>query len=67
MWETSIINNLNCKIQAHARVYKENKELALEEKQLLPIKNFYWKIYYQRPPWNTEEMDFSVLTCDHAS
>ena len=30
MRETSIMNNLNCKTQAHARVYKENK-LELEE------------------------------------
>ena len=33
MRETSIMNNLNCKIQAHARVCEENK---LEEK-MVPI------------------------------
>ena len=32
MRETSIINNLNCKMQAHARVCEENK---LEKKRLL--------------------------------
>ena len=30
MRETSIMNNLNCKMQAHARVCEENK---LEEKK----------------------------------
>ena len=39
MRETSIMNNLNCKTQAHARVCKENKiVLQLEEKI-----NAYWK------------------------
>ena len=32
MRKTSIMNNLNCKMQAHARVCEENK---LEEKNLL--------------------------------
>ena len=33
MRETSIMDNLNCKMQAHARVCEENKsELELEEK-----------------------------------
>ena len=32
MRETGIMNNLNCKMQAHARVCEENK---LEEKRLL--------------------------------
>ena len=33
MKETSIMDSLNCKTQAHARVCKENKlELELEEK-----------------------------------
>ena len=32
MRETSIMDNLNCKMQAYVRVCKENK---LEEKQLL--------------------------------
>ena len=33
MRETSIMNNLNCKMQAHARVCEENKleELELEK------------------------------------
>ena len=31
MRETSIMNNLNCKMQAHARVCEENK-LELEKK-----------------------------------
>ena len=32
MRETSIVNNLDCKMQAHARVCEENKlELELEE------------------------------------
>ena len=31
MKETSIMNNLNCKMQAHARVCEENK---LEEKTI---------------------------------
>ena len=33
--ETSIMNNLNCKMQVHVRVCKENKLLELEEKCLL--------------------------------
>ena len=34
MRETSIVNNLNCKMQAHARVCEENKlELELEEEE----------------------------------
>ena len=38
MRETSIMDNLNCKTQAHARVYKENKlELELEENETMPI------------------------------
>ena len=31
MKETSIMGNVNCKMQAHARVYEENK---LEEKTI---------------------------------
>ena len=34
MRETSIMDNLNCKMQAHARVCKENK---LEEEKMKPI------------------------------
>ena len=37
MRETSIMDNLNCKTQAHVRVFKENK---LEEIRHLSIKNF---------------------------
>ena len=38
MRETSIMDNLNCKTQAHARVYKENEpELELEENETMPI------------------------------
>ena len=37
MMETSIMDNLNCKIQAHVRVCEENKlKLELEEK-MIPI------------------------------
>ena len=36
MRETSILDHLNCKTQAHARVCKENKE-----KKWLPIKIFF--------------------------
>ena len=34
MQETSIMDNINCKTQAHARVCEENK-LELEEKTML--------------------------------
>ena len=38
MRETSTMDNLNCKMQAHARVCKENKSLELELKEkTIPI------------------------------
>ena len=40
MRETSIMDNLNCKMQAHAQVHKENK---LEEWHLLKQNNFVVK------------------------
>ena len=43
--ETSIMDNLNCKMQAHARVCKENKlELELEENE----NNTYWNNFVVR-------------------
>ena len=39
--ETSTMDNLNCKIQAHARVCKENIELE-EEKKTMPIETILW-------------------------
>ena len=42
MREKSIVNNLNCKMQAHARVCEENKlQLKLEEKTM-PIEIILW-------------------------
>ena len=36
MRETGIMDNLDCKMQAHSRVCKENKsDLELEEKMML--------------------------------
>ena len=40
MRETSIMDNLNCKMQTHAQVHKENK---LEEWHLLKQNNFVVK------------------------
>ena len=41
MRETIIMNNLNCKTQAHARLCEENKlELELEEK--MPFETILW-------------------------
>ena len=40
MRETSIMDNLNCKMQAHARVCEENK---LEEKKRRLLKQFFSK------------------------
>ena len=59
MREISIMNNLNCKTQAHVRVCEEEK---LE-------KTAYWNIFIERLtvryyPRNSGEMDFNVLTCD---
>ena len=34
---TSIMNNLNCKMQAHARVFEENKLEELEKTTVKPI------------------------------
>ena len=42
MRETSIVDNLNCKTQAHARVCEENKK-ELEEKNDCPLKYFMVK------------------------
>ena len=43
MRETSIMDNLNCKTQAHARVWKENKlELEFEEKTM-PTETILWQ------------------------
>ena len=45
MRETSIMDNLNCKMQAHARVCKENKlELELEEND----NDTYWNNFVVR-------------------
>ena len=61
--ETSIMGNLNCKTQAHARgtVCKENEES--EGKNDFLVKRS--TVRYQ--PRNTKEMDISVLTCDDIS
>ena len=57
------MDNFNCKTQAHVRVYEENN---------LEINNFLLKIFLERLTIrnylrNTEEVDFSVFTCDDAS
>ena len=39
MRETSIMNNLNYKMQAHARVRKENTEL---KEKTMPIETILW-------------------------
>ena len=41
MRETSIVDDKNCKTQAHARVYEENKVEELEEK-MTPIEIILW-------------------------
>ena len=65
MREASTMDNLNCKMQAHARVCKDIK---LEEKQL-PVKMFCgWKIKSQRLHKMTCEAEHSaLLTCDDSS
>ena len=43
MRETTIMDNSNCKTQAHARVRKENKlELEFEEK-MIPTERILWQ------------------------
>ena len=49
MRETSIMNNLNCKTQAHARMCEENKlELELEE-IMIPIETILWLLNFKGP------------------
>ena len=57
------MDNFNCKTQAHVRVCEENN---------LEINDFLLKIFVERLTIrnylrHTEEMDFSVFTCDDAS
>ena len=43
MRETRIMNNLNCKMQAHARVCKENKLESEElEEKIMSIETITW-------------------------
>ena len=64
MRETSIMDNLNCKMQAHSRVCRENKseEKCITIKYIFIERSSIW--YYSR---NIKEIDFSVFTCDDAS
>ena len=55
------MDNLNCKMQAHAKMCKENEEL--EEKMTTHYNNFVERLIVRAfQETCTEEMDFSVLT-----
>ena len=61
MRETTIMDNLTCKMQAPVRVCKENK---LEEKMTALKKSFIERSNVRHFPRNSEERDFSVFNCD---
>ena len=64
MRETSIMDNLNCKTQAHARVCEEK----LEEKKRLPIENVFFERWSVRcNPRRQEETNFTGLTSEDTS
>ena len=64
MRETGKMDDLNCKIQAHVRVSEESK---LEEKMNAYLQNSIERLTVRYYPRNSEEIDFTVFTCDDTS
>ena len=63
MREKSIMDKLNYKTQSHERVCKESKL----GKHNCVLNIFVERLIVRYHPSNTEEIDFSALTCDDAS